>query len=547
MCRRLIALAFSALLASACDSPNPVAPAENNSGSGGGADALIVAVQSDRSQLSSGSTEGTTLTVTAKKQDGSSAPDGTEVALNTNLGNFGADSAGQPLQLVKKPLSGGAATVSFFPGSATGTANILAQVGTNVGRLNLPIVEPAAVPVADFAFEVSGLSALFEDLSTGEPAEWQWEFGDGEISTRQNPLHTYPEAGTYTVTLRVTAPGGSSNKRKFVTVEAGEPLIANFGFTLNGLTVLFSDSSAGDPTSYSWDFGDGRFSTAPNPSHTYAQAGTYTVELTITNEFGVTDSTSQFVSPSLGEAPKPDFEFQTQGLRAVFNDTTTGNPTGWTWDFGDGSGSSAQNPSHTYAAAGTYNVKLTAANAGGSASKTKLVTVSLGDAPTADFEFQTNGLNVVFTDRSTGKPTSWSWDFGECSGAQCRSTEQNPTYTYDEPGTYTVILTAANAAGSNRVTKLVKVASATRPAANFCYRRNGKAVIFTDISTQSPTSWSWSFGDGGASAVQNPGHSYAAEGTYAVTLTAINDAGQNSVSRFVVIDDEIADAGPVCN
>ncbi|HEY9420570.1 MAG TPA: PKD domain-containing protein [Thermoanaerobaculia bacterium] len=549
MCRRLIALAFSALLAVACDSPNPVAPpAQENPGNGSGADALTVSIQSDRGQLSSGSTEGATLTVSAKKADGSPAPGGSEVTLNTNMGNFGTDSAGQPIQLVKKPLAGGTATVPFFPGSAVGTANILAQVGTSVGRINLPIVTPAAVPVADFNFEVSALSALFEDISTGEPTEWQWEFGDGETSTRQNPLHTYPAAGTYTVTLRVTSPGGSANKRKFVTVEAGEPLIADFGFTVNGLTVLFSDSSAGEPTSYSWDFGDGRFSTARNPSHTYAQPGTYTVELTVANDFGVTDNTSQFVTPSLGEAPKADFEFQTDALRAVFNDTSTGNPTGWTWDFGDGSGSNAQNPSHTYSAAGTYNVKLTASSAGGSSSKTKLLTVSLGAAPKASFEFQANGLKVVFTDSSTGNPTSWSWDFGDCSGgAQCRSTEQNPAYTYKEPGTYTVILTASNAAGSNRVSKLVQVTSATPPVANFCYRRNGKAVIFTDVSTQAPTSWAWSFGDGGVSATQNPGHSYAAEGTYAVTLMVTNGAGQRSVSKFVTVDDEIVDAGLVCN
>lgn len=546
MCRRLLALAFAALLASACDSPNPVAPTDNTGS--GSAEALVVSLQSDRSQLSSGSTEGATLTVSAKKGDGTPAPDGTEVSLNTSLGNFGTDSAGQPVQLVKKPLAGGVATVPFFPGSATGVANILAQVGTSVGRLNLPVVEPAATPVADFAFEVSGLSVLFEDLSTGEPSEWQWEFGDGDSTSRQNPLHEYPEAGTYTVTLRITAPGGSANKRKFVTVEAGDPLIANFGFTVNGLTVLFSDASIGDPVTWSWDFGDGQGSSARNPSHAYSRAGTYTVSLTIANEFGISDSTSQFVTPSLGEAPKADFEFQADGLRVFFNDTSTGGPTGWSWDFGDGGASTAQNPSHTYAQAGTYTVKLTASNAGGSNAKSKLLTVSLGDPPKAGFDFQANGLNVVFTDTSTGKPTSWTWDFGDCSGgAQCRSTEQNPTYTYKEPGTYTVILTAANAAGSNRVSKLVKVSSSTPPAANFCYRRNGKAVIFTDVSTQAPTSWAWSFGDGGVSTAQNPGHTYAAEGTYAVTLTATNGAGQNSVSKFVTVDDDVSDAGPICN
>jgi PKD repeat protein len=559
MCRRLIALAFAALLASACDSPNPVAPTDNTGGGtgngSGSGEALVVSLESDRGQLSSGSTEAATLTVSVKKADGSAAPNGTEVAINTNLGNFGTDGAGQPIQLVKKTLAGGTTTVPFFAGTALGTANILAQVGTSVGRLNLPIVTPATMPVADFSFEVSALSVLFEDVSTGEPTEWQWEFGDGEESTRQNPLHEYPEAGTYTVTLRVTAAGGSSSKRKFVTVEAGDPLIADFGFSVSGLKVLFAESSAGEPVSFSWDFGDGKTSTARNPSHTYASAGTYTVSLDVANKFGVTDSTSQFVTVSQGEAPKADFESQINGLKVFFNDTSTGSPTGWSWNFGDCSTrpqkectSPDQNPSHTYTQAGTYTVTLTASNAGGSNAKTRLVTVSLGAAPKASFEFQTAGLKAVFNDTSTGNPTSWSWDFGECTGSpQCFSSAQNPTYTYKNPGTYTVTLTATNAAGSSSVSKLVQVTSASKPSANFCYQRNKRAVIFFDASTQSPTSWSWDFGDGGASALQNPSHTYAADGTYGVTLTATNSAGQNSTSRFVTVSDSTVDAGPICN
>lgn len=563
MYRRLIALAFSALLAVACDSPNPVAPAQENpgnGGNGGGSDALTVSLQSDRAHLSSGSTEGATLTVTVKKADGSAAANGTEVALNTNLGNFGTDGAGQPIQLVKKTLTGGAATVPFFAGSATGTANILAQVGTTVGRLNLPIVTPATVPVADFNFEVSALAVLFEDISTGEPTEWQWEFGDGDTSTRKNPLHNYPGAGTYTVTLRITAAGGSASKRKFVTVEAGEPLIASFGFTVDGLKVLFAESSAGDPVSYDWDFGDGQTSAAANPIHTYKAAGTYTVTLTVVNALGETDSASQFVTLSLGEAPKADFESQINGLKVFFNDTSTGGPDTWRWDFGDCETnpskctSTARNPSHDYLSAGTYTVTLTASNASGSSSKNKLVTVSAGEAPRASFDFQTSGLKAVFQDTSTGSPTSWTWDFGDCGGgAQCRSTEQNPSYTYKEPGTYTVSLTVGNAAGTNRVSKLVQVSTSTPPTASFCYRRNGLSVIFNDTSTQSPTAWSWNFGDCGTSpgtctsTSQNPAHTYASNATYAVTLTVTNAAGQRSVSRFVPVAAATVDGGLTCN
>jgi PKD repeat protein len=547
MVRRLLALASAALLALACNSTNPVEPPPP-AGTGGGTGAVVVSVASDHSQLSAGSTQGAVLTISARTAAGAPVADGTTVALSTSLGNFGVDGSGKPVQLVQKTLAGGTATATLFAGAEMGTANILAQVGTSVGKVNVPIVSPSAPPVADFSFEVSALSALFSDTSTGTPTAWAWDFGDGATTTKQNPMHTYAVAGTYTVSLTVTAAGGQSSKRKFVTVQAGDPLLANFSFTVSGLTVLFADSSIGSPTSWSWDFGDGKSSTARSPSHTYARAGTYTVTLTVGNAFGVTDSTSDFVSPSLGSAPQADFQAQTNGLRALFTDMSTGQPSSWTWAFGDGASSSAQSPEHTYAQAGTYNVTLTVANAAGSSSKSKFVTVSLGDPPKADFGFQANGLSVTFVDQSTGSPTSWSWDFGD--GAT--SAQQNPTHTYARTGSYTVILTASNAGGSSRTTKLVTLASTTPPAAAFCYQRNKLVVIFRDISTQGPTAWQWNFGDCAASpstcqsTAQNPGHTYAAAGTYAVTLTASNTAGQGSQSRFVIVDATTVDSSPIC-
>jgi PKD repeat protein len=494
-----------------------------------------VTVTSGSSQVEAGSTQATALTVTAKKADGSPVADGTEVVVNTSLGYFSLDGAGQPVQQVKQTLAGGSTMVSYFPGKVVGTANILAQVGTSAGKLNLAVVEaapPPVAPVAEFAFEVSALSALFADMSTGNPTAWSWDFGDGDGTNRQNPLHTYAVEGTYTVSLTVTAPGGTSMKRKFVTVTAGEPLIANFGYTVNGLNVLFADASAGKPTSWSWDFGDGKRSSEKNPSHSYTQAGSYAVSLTVTNAFGVSDSTSQFVSLSLGDPPVADFQVQTDGLRALFTDASMGGkPTKWSWDFGDGATSTAQNPSHVYAQAGTYNVTLTASNAAGSSSKTKFATVSLGDPPKADFELQVNGLNVVFLDASTGKPTNWSWSFGDGSS----STAQNPSHTYAQAGTYTVSLTASNAAGSSTKAKLVTVSLGDAPTANFEFQVNGLSVSFVDRSTGKPTSWRWDFGDGSTSNAQNPSHGYAQAGTYTVSLTASNAGGSNTVAKLVTL------------
>jgi PKD repeat protein len=141
----------------------------------------------------------------------------------------------------------------------------------------------------------------------------------------------------------------------------------------------------------------------------------------------------------------------------------------------------------------------------------------------------TVSLTVTFTDQSTGSPTSWSWTFGDGG----TSTLQNPIYTYNATGTYTVVLTATNAAGSDSETKTnyITVNPCAAPVAAFAGTpTSGSApltVYFTDQSTNTPTSWSWTFGDGGTSTVKNPSHVYTNAGTYTVALTATNSCGSD--------------------
>lgn len=144
-------------------------------------------------------------------------------------------------------------------------------------------------------------------------------------------------------------------------------------------------------------------------------------------------------------------------LNVSFTDQSTNSPTSYSWTFGDGGTSTAQNPSYIYTAAGSYTVALTATNADGSDSETKVgyITVTVPvvpQPPVAAFTgTPTSGtfpLNVNFTDESTEGPTSWSWNFGD-GGAP--STAQNPSHTYNVAGTYSVSLTATNAVGSDTV------------------------------------------------------------------------------------------------
>ena len=232
-------------------------------------------------------------------------------------------------------------------------------------------------------------------------------------------------------------------------------------------------------------------------------------------------------------------------LNVGFTDKSTGTPISWTWSFGDGTSSTVQNPVHTYSAAGNYTVALTASNSAGNNTVTKSDYINVGQTtPTPVASFNSNAtsgnapLSVLFNDASTGSPTAWNWSFGD----GVNSTEKNPTHTYSTQGNYTVALTVSNAAGSNAITKsnYIKVTAnnttnATIPVVSFWgSRTSGTAPLtlgFTDASTNTPTAWNWSFGDGTYSTVQNPRHTYSNAGNYSVTLSASNAAGTSTKTR----------------
>jgi PKD repeat protein len=405
----------------------------------------------------------------------------------------------------------------------------VSNLGGQSSKSEFVTVSAGAPPVAAFQFTVVGNQVNFVDKSTGGPSSWTWTFGDGATSTLQNPTHTYSGPGAYTVSLLVGNAAGQNSTSNVVTITAGTAPKADFDFQAAALQVTFADKSTGNPTSWAWSFGDGGNSSVENPTHTYAAAGNYTVSLTARNAAGQ-DTANKVVAVTAGTAPTAKFAFTTNGNQVNFVDQSTGNPTSWAWDFGDNKSSTDRNPVHTYAAAGSYTVTLTVANTAGSNSASDVVKIAAGTAPTAAFTWSANGFKVNFLDRSTGSPTSWSWDFGDGTF----DVNENPVHTYASAGSFTVTLTATNSAGSTSKSDVVTVPAP--PVANFDYTTGtGHTVNFVDRSTGTPTSWVWNFGDNTLSTLQNPSHTYLNAGTFAVTLTATNAGGSSSVTKPVTV------------
>jgi PKD repeat protein len=308
------------------------------------------------------------------------------------------------------------------------------------------------------------LTVVFSDASSGVISGYAWDFGDTTTSTDKNPSHQYTAAGTYTVKLTVTGPGGSDDeiKTNYITVSEVAPVAGFSGTPTTGtvpLSVAFSDASAGTITSYLWNFGDTTTSTDKNPSHQYTAAGTYMVKLTVTGPGGSDDEiktnyiTVSEVAPVAGFSGIPTSG--TVPFSVQFTDTSIGTITSYLWDFGDTTTSTDKNPLHQYTAAGTYTVKLTVTGPGGSNTKTmtNYITATGPVRPVAGFSgTPTSGrapLTVAFTDASTGIITSYLWDFGDGT----TSTDKNPSHQYTAAGRYTVKLTVSNTVGINTMTK----------------------------------------------------------------------------------------------
>ncbi len=217
-------------------------------------------------------------------------------------------------------------------------------------------------PVANFsANQTSGkvpLSVKFTDTSQNNVTTWSWQFGDGGVSTEQNPVHTYITPGTYTVNLTVTNECGydSISRREYINAIPCPLPVADFTVNQTSgkvpLSVKFTDTSQNNVTSWSWQFGDGGVSTEQNPVHTYTGVGNYTVNLTVTNECGSdTVSRHEYIHAEPCPPPVADFSAnQTSGkvpLSVKFTDLSTNNPDTWSWQFGDGATSTDKNPVHT--------------------------------------------------------------------------------------------------------------------------------------------------------------------------------------------------------
>ena len=456
--------------------------------------------------------------------------------------------------------------------SQPGTFTVLLQVTTSNSCTDTiaktVVINPA--PVVDFSFNsgcandtVNFISSTF--VNVAQTLSWAWEFGDGSTSNIIDPQHIYATQGVYDVTLTITDISGctATISHNINVVSGPVAMFSNSAPACSGSDVQFTDMSIplGSPiTTWLWDFGDGNQVTvnAPanqNVTHTYATSGTYNVTLTVTNLSGCDASVSNSINIVTGPTAGFTFEAACEGSPVQFTDMTNtngGTPIiQWNWNFGDpASGTSntsyLQNPVHTYANPGTYNVTMYSMSASGCQDSTSQV-ITITESPAVAFTYTSScaGQPVTFSPdpsvMNLGDIVLYNWNFGDGSPT---SNQMSPTHTYAIYGSYTVTLTVTNISGcvasvSNNITiSALPVAAFTSNST--C---SSTATQFTDFS-YSPTGepiveWFWTFGDQAAagkdtSVLQNPVYIYSVAGLYNVTLTATSITGCSSTITIPV-------------
>ncbi len=464
-----------------------------------------------------------------------------------NAGNPGSSylwSTGSTDSSISVATAGNYSVTITDPNGCTGT--VLHTVNLNP----LPVASFSATPVCE------GDIVLFTNtssVSSGTIQAYSWDMGDGFTSFQTQPSHNYSNAGTYNVSLVVVSDYGC-NDSITGTVEVYPLPVASFssstvcegqGTALNDATTIAS----GSINSWNWSFGDGTSGSGASISHTYAQHGSYSTTLIVSSDHSCRDTVQQNVTVhQLPEAifSAPDACVNSPVQLTNNSSAGTGSILLYTWDLGDGNTSNSSAPVYQYTVEGSYTISLhITSSVGCTHSLTDVITVHPEPVSAFTSPASCESSSTRFTNTSSivsGSISNYYWDFGDNSS----SNDIEPSHSYAGSGNYTVRLITTSAFGCRDTVQQTTIVHpdpvAAYTAMNVC---EGAPVEFLESSAISSgiiTSWSWDFGDGTGSSLDEPVHIYNNSGSYPVSLIVTSAEGctDELISNVVIYPNPVA-------
>ncbi|MDX1909279.1 MAG: PKD domain-containing protein [Bacteroidia bacterium] len=406
------------------------------------------------------------------------------------------------------------------------------------------VVYPAQFASAAADTVCFGTPTSFTSSTTfSQLTAWGWAFGDGTFDTTANPVHIYPQDGPFQAIMVVQNALGCLDTVLFPVLVDSLP-IASFmvdPVCQEATSIFVNDVRPG--TTYAWSFGDGNTSTLPSPTHVYDTFGIYPVTLVATSAQGCVDSMQ--TDAIVYQIPAPSFTAENECFREPIRFINTTKPgsnasLNYTWNLGDGTGSSLFSPQHVYTVYGVKNVSLTVTDAFGctnnfSGSVRVYALPEAAYTPDSVCTLDALQLRSSTTVADGSAITRYNW----LSGDGRTSSSQNPSFIYNEEGFYTVSLEVETEFGCKDTISHV-IASYPLPEAIFDVSpvcALDSAVFVTRSQVPNPilgdriVSWTWDFADGSSvGSLDRALHPYAADGLYNVSLTVVTDKGCRDVT-----------------
>ncbi|OFY16155.1 MAG: hypothetical protein A2X02_10120 [Bacteroidetes bacterium GWF2_29_10] len=377
----------------------------------------------------------------------------------------------------------------------------------------------------DFNYHIDSNGVNITNLSNGA-FKYLWNFDNGYVSTQQNPVYKYQKGGKYSICLSAmdTVTQCMASKCIDVNIDIAQPCFAEYMFYISQDTAFFTAETYSSTTKVYWTFGDGKYSTLLNPNNKFTKTGEYNVCLSVIDT--VTGCKTIVCKPiNIGQITckanfKPFIDANTQTV--FFADMSIGDPSGWYWNFGDGTASTLKNPDHNYNKSGNYQVTLTINNKTNNCSNVYTENIQIGTTLCkANFDYTVNpdSKKVVFENTSTGNLKNFYWSFGDLTF----SNQSNTNHNYTKSGIFDVCLLVSDSLKEciSYECKKIQVEGVTckadfnvfvEPDSNIAYFSANVMGAYSQIN--------WEFGDGGKSIQNNPSYKYKAPGYYAVTLTS---------------------------
>jgi gliding motility-associated-like protein len=401
------------------------------------------------------------------------------------------------------------------------------------------IVSEIVIPVPSLqAIVACGSNTVQFNNNSFGAVNYKWNFGDptttSDTSSLFQPSYTYPGPGTYQSYLVAFSSNPNCNDTSFATVKVYPPFTADFASNFNPCTrtVSLTDLTTfpGHPiTSRSWNFGDGSTSTLQNPTHTYANPGTYTITMQSASNLGCSGSKSITITvPSVNT-------LSVAGSTSICLGDSTQISVSGGFDYSWFPTSSLSNPSSANPIAfpsstTTYSVLgkvLTSTGDTCSANQSVTVTVNaLAQAAASVNPISCGKKTIPFTNTSLNA-LSYAWNFGDPSSTSNTSLQTNPVHLYSDTGVFQIRLVAYTQAGQQGCTDTTYTSLHIYPPiiAGFDYEVEScsNTVSFFDSTADAfshPSNWVWDFGDGQFSFLQNPVHVYSSFGNFNASLIA---------------------------